>query len=176
LRRAAVRLGELGPDGEWLAGVLFEYLDPLGTCTLDEAAGLLPAPGAEQWRTAARRLQRDEAIRALCAYFPGLKRSRIAEKIWKALIGYAATRWKVDCVRSTMPEHYLGTPRAHLYAALVAGDGKVLGESRIRQLLAIGSPLFIASEFDQTAAHGDSTTDHRRPGQNYSTARQERDR
>jgi hypothetical protein len=145
LRRLAG--GELREDDvEWAAGVLNRYLDPYAGCTLDEAAGLLPMPGAEHWRTVAKRAARDDAIRGLAGYFPGLNRTRAAEKVWKMLIGYATTRWRVDRERPTMPEHYARTPRAHLYRAMVAGDGKVLGESRIRRILAISSPLFIANQ------------------------------
>jgi hypothetical protein len=172
LRRVAVRLGELGADGEWLGDVLQTYLDPFGNVTLDEAAGVLPAPGAEHWRTVAKRAERDDAIRALRAFFPGLNPTRSADKIWKMLIGYAATRWRVDREGSTMPSRYVGTARAHLYAALVAGDGKVIGESRIRRLLAIDSPLCIANEVDDTGAH-DSTPDHRRRRDHRQVARQE---
>jgi hypothetical protein len=159
LRLVAARLAELGADGAWLAGVLQAYLDPFGTCTLDEAAGVLPAPGAEHWRTVARRALRDDAVRQLAALFPGLRRTPVADKIWKMLIGYATTRWRVDGQRSTMPEGYRGTPRAHLRSALVAGDGRVPGESTIRRLLAISSPLFIAKSRDDNPAHDSSTPD-----------------
>jgi hypothetical protein len=137
LRRLVGKFAELGEDGAWLAGVLQAYLDPFGNVSLDEAAGLLPVAGTEHWRTTARRALRDDAIRGLTAFFPGSRRSRCAEKIWKMLIGYATTRWRVDRERPTMPEDYRGTPRALLYQAMVAGDGKVIGESRIRRLLAI---------------------------------------
>ncbi len=164
LRRLAARLGELGADGQWFGDVLNRYLDPYTSCSLDEAAGLLPAPGAKGWRTVAKRAERDDAIRALAGFFSGLKRTRSADKIWKALIGYATTRWRVDRERPTMPEHYVGTPRALLYEVLVAGDGKVLGESRIRRILAISSPMVVASEIGQTGPHGtdERTIDDRR--------------
>jgi hypothetical protein len=160
LRWVAARLGELGADGEWLAGVMQRYLDPFAGCTLDQAAGLLPAAGAEHWRTAARRALRDAAIRTLADYFPG-PRTAAAEEIGELLTGYATTRWKVDRARPTMPETYAGTQRAYLYAALVAGGGRVLGDSRIYQILATRSGIFIASDPGDNCPHG-TPTDHRR--------------
>src|SRR5260370_21388669 len=91
LRRLAARLGELGADGAWLAGVVQEYLDPFAGGSLDEAAGLAPDARAEHWRTAARRALRDDAIRALAGYFPGLSRSRCAGQIARLLTRYAAS-------------------------------------------------------------------------------------
>jgi hypothetical protein len=111
LRRLAGRLGELGADGEWLAGVLQVYLDPFAGRTFDQAAGLVPHAGAEHWRTAARRGLRDEAVRALAENFPGLPRAACALEVWKLLDRYRASRWRVDAARPTMPEDYLGTPR-----------------------------------------------------------------
>jgi hypothetical protein len=162
LRRLAARLPALGEDGAWLAGVLRQYLDPFGGGSLDGAAGLAPAAGAEHWRTAARRALRDEAIRALAGYFPGLSRADCAEQIWKLLDRYRASRWHVDRAGSTMPDAYLGTSRAQLHAALTAGDGRVPGASRIRQLLTTGSPVFIGTKSDESCGHGtDRTTDRR---------------
>jgi hypothetical protein len=70
LRRLAA--GELrDEDVEWWAGVLSRYLDPFGSCSLDEAAGLTQAPGEENWRTVAKRAARDEAIRGS----PGISRA-----------------------------------------------------------------------------------------------------
>jgi hypothetical protein len=161
LRRVAARLGELGADGEWLGGVLQVYLDPFAGCTFDQAAGLVPDAGAEHWRTAARRDIRDDAIRALAGFFPGLPRTRC--EIAQLLARYAASRWRVDRARPTIPEGYLGTQRAPLYAALVAGGGRVPGVSRIRQLLSTCSPVFIGSEFDETCGHGSDRTRHRDP-------------
>jgi hypothetical protein len=163
LRRVAARLGELGADGEWLAGVMGVYLDPFAGCTFDQTAGLVPGAGTENWRTAARRAARDEAIRSLAGYFPGLPRAACAEAIWKELDRYRASRWRVDRARPTMPEGYPGTGRELAYAALVAGGGRVPGVSRIRQLLSTCSQVFIGSEFGDTCRYGtDSTTDERR--------------
>jgi hypothetical protein len=161
LRRLVARLGELGPDGEWLAGVLEVYLNPFGNVSLDEAAALAPMAGGAHWRTTARRALRDDAIRQLAQIFPGGNRKRAAAKIWGMLIGYATTRWKIDRERPTMPEHYAGTPRAHLYAVLVAEAGDFPGESRLRQILSIRSPVSVVTEVGQTGGH-DTSTDHRR--------------
>jgi hypothetical protein len=139
------------------------YLDPFAGCTLDQAAGLVPNPGTVRWRTAARRALRDAAIRELAGYFPSLPRTGAAEEIEKLLTGYATTRWLVDRARPTMPEHYAGTQRAYLWAALVAAGGRVPGESRIWQILATCSRLFNAGDPGDICGHGtDSTTDERR--------------
>ncbi len=152
LRGLVAWLPELGEDGAWLAGVLLGYLDPFSGNSLDQAAGLLPSAGAEHWRTAARRALRDQAILALAEYFPGgLSRSRCAVEISRLLDRYASTRWRVDQVRPAMPEAYIGAPHAHLYAALVAGGGRVPGVSRIRQILAIRCGVFIVSPDGETA-------------------------
>ena len=154
LRRLSARLGEFGEDGEWLAGVVQAYLDPFAGGSLDQAAGLAPDAGAEHWRTAARRALRDDAIRALTGYFPGLSRPRCAGAVAQLLERYQTSRWRVDRARPAMPEAYLGTPRAQLSAALVAGAGRVPGVSRIRQILSISSRVLIDSKIDETCPYG----------------------
>ena len=163
LTRVAERLDELGEeDLRRLAGGLQTYLDPFAGCSLEEALGLAAAAGGEHSRTAAKRALRDEAIRRLAGYFPGLPRTRCAQEIAKLLARYAASRWRVDRARPTMPQIF-GTPRAQLWAALVAGGGRVPRCSRIRQLLSIGTPLSIGSELAETCGHGtERTPDQRR--------------
>ncbi len=144
-----------GPDGDWLR----LYLDPFADCALDEAAGLIPAPGEKHWRTVARRALRDDAIRSLAAYFPGLSGARCAAEISRMLVRYAASRWQVDQARPLMPGTYISTPDEFLYAALRAGGGRVPGVSRIRQVLSICTPVFIDSQVGDISAHGTDQND-----------------
>jgi hypothetical protein len=161
LRRVAARLGE-GEDENWFRAGAAMYLDAYAEIGLEDALGLSAVAGGKHWRTGARRAERDDAIRALAGYFPGLRRSPCAGEIAQMLTRYAASRWLVDRARAVMPETYLGTPRAHMWAVLVAGGGKVPGVSRIRQLLSTCSPVFIGSEFGDTCGHDTDRTDDRR--------------
>jgi hypothetical protein len=162
LRRLVPRLVELGGDGEWLAERLQAYLDPFASLSADEAMGLVPAAGAEHWRTVARRAMRNQAIRALAGYFPGLNRSGTAEEIATMLTRYAATRWRVDRARPTMPDDYRGTARAYVWATLAAAGGRVPSARLIRQILAIDTPLLSARKIADTGGHDTSSTNPRR--------------
>ena len=64
------------------------------------------------------------------AVFSRVNRTRSAEKIWKALIGYATTRLAGRPRGRDDAATLRRDPGANLYAALVAGDAKVLGESQ----------------------------------------------
>ena len=163
LARLADRLPELGADGEWAAGWLRIYLDPFGSCSLDEALGL-----PRDWRAAARRLRRDQAIGELAAYFATLSRARQAAEVHRLLCRYASTRWhRIDRARAKTPAAYFGRPEAHLFAALRAGGGAVPGPSRIRQILASHcgasensdnpSPLAIVNAASDNADYATST-------------------
>jgi hypothetical protein len=107
-------------------------LDPFETLSLDECLGL-----ARDWRAAARRRRRDEALVAIAGYFPLASRARRAAEVHRLLRRYAGTRWaRTDRFRATTPAAYTGRVDAHLFTALRAGGGAVVSPSRLRQILA----------------------------------------
>jgi hypothetical protein len=124
------------PDLAAVADGLDRYLDIHSNETLDQALGLLPAPGAEHWRTVARRQVRDAEFCMLAAlYLPDTKTAPRVRKI-VALGSKFAIRWqRVDQHLAAMPASYRGTPDEHLFRAFVAGGGKMPSARSLRRML-----------------------------------------
>ena len=139
IARAAAAGG--GEDGTWFAAAIARYVAqaPAGL-TLDAAFGLSVLPGGEPWFATAARQRRDQALCDLAAEsFPGAPIGRCATELRTLVLRYGATRWqRVDRhAGGQMPAAYIGTALAHLFAAFVAGDGKVPASDRkLREILA----------------------------------------
>jgi len=105
LARLAGRLpAELGDDGEWLSQAFGRFLDPFGCRSLEDSLDL-----PRNWRAAALRCFRDQALVEIAAYFQTLSRLRQAEEVHRLLRRYAATRWRrIDRSRGAMPAAYIG--------------------------------------------------------------------
>src|SRR5947209_5041791 len=106
------------PDLADIADALERYLNPLADISLDAALGLHPVPGAEHWRTAARRAIRDNELRALVdAFLPGLSVRRAADEVTRLIASYRIRWGRADQHSATMPASYVGRPEQHLYRA-----------------------------------------------------------
>lgn len=120
-----------------VAADLAAYLDPHADISLDVALGLIPPPGAEHWRTLARRRIRDRELGLLCARFlPGMSISGRAAKVAKLGRTYGIRWRREDCHATTMPIAYSGTLQEHLYRAAKAADGNLPGYSQLRRIFA----------------------------------------
>jgi hypothetical protein len=124
------------PDLAAVADGLDLYLDLRSDLTLDEAMGLVPAPGEEHWRTIARRAIRDDELRALADRFlQGLSATASASRVAK-MIGQYEPRWRrIDCHAETMPASYRGTPDERLFRAFAAYGGKMPSARSLRRML-----------------------------------------
>ena len=139
---AALRLAQLVPDlatlgdeGRWLAAALAAYLDPHSELRLEEALGLaVIGQGGESWRAAARRAERDAAIREIGLIIAGSLRERAAQ-VRRELRRYRDRWQRDDRHRSQTPPEYAGTFHRHLYAAFAASEHVPTGLTRLRDIL-----------------------------------------
>jgi hypothetical protein len=122
---------------EIVAG-LDRYLDPRATIRLEEALGLaVIGQAGDAWRAAARRAERDDALRGLAAFYPGLPPSPLADEVGRLIRRYW-TRWRrTDRHLAAMPEAYRDTPQQFLFAAFAAGAAVVpTGRTKLSRILA----------------------------------------
>lgn len=123
---------------------LDRYLDLHSTVSLDEALGLIPAPGEEHWRTAARRHARDDELRRLAARFlPGLSVRGAAAEVARLIERYEIRWVRADQHGESMPAGYIGRPEQHLYRAFSTGI-PMPSANRLRAILARELPAFDA--------------------------------
>lgn len=140
-------IGNLRQARDWLrrgnhpallavADGLDRYFDVNAEISLDAALGLLPAPGAEHWRTAARRTLRDAELRALADRFmPGIAASARAAGV-AAMISRYEIRWRrSDSRLAAMPPTYAGRPDEYLFRAFRAFGGRMPSERSLRRML-----------------------------------------
>ncbi|WP_029031137.1 hypothetical protein [Salinarimonas rosea] len=121
------------PDARAHARGLRAFLTdaPLGV-DLDLALGVSPAPGCRAWHEEARRMRRDDALRALAAIVEG-STARRAELIAERLERYAASTFRHDR-RAGMPATTRETRRLE-FAALVENGGQPPSARTIRRAL-----------------------------------------
>src|SRR5215813_8701508 len=93
----------------WLGNRLDDFLSH--RCrSLEEALELRFARGGIPWWREEATRQRDAALRALTQlYYPGLRLSVQAKRVYEQAARYAASAWRNDAPRKTMPPHYAGT-------------------------------------------------------------------
>lgn len=124
-------------QSRWLGGALESYLEK-DTSSLEEALGLrYGRGGVPWWREAALRV-RDEALREMArTCFPdNIGPCGRSQAMAEMAARYAATAWRTDRLRHTMPESYAGTPKAFLWRAFRSGAAMPLGERQIRNITA----------------------------------------
>ena len=119
----------------WLAESLESYLDHR-VGSLHEAFGLqAPVGGIPWWREEAMR-QRDTALRQLATlHFGGDSVSNKAREIERLARRYAASAWRWDCSRESMPAAYAGKVHEWIWAAFKSGASMPLGQRRLRVIL-----------------------------------------
>ncbi len=139
LREITRRCQEGEPiDGEiasWLGGCLESFLDRRCT-TIEESLGLtFPKGGVPWWREEAIR-RRDAVLRQMAETFlPDQTPNARARLIHTQSVRYAASSWRFDCHRDTMPEKYAGTAKAWLWRAFASGAAMPIGERHLRNIL-----------------------------------------
>lgn len=135
LRRIAAG-AETPADRLVLAERVRAYLHaaPAGA-SLDSTFGVAPAAGRLPWWRAEQLGARDAALRALAArFYPGQPVAAQAAAIRAVLIAYASSAWRFDRRDTTMPPHYVSTPREMLFDALSASEA-VPSARHIRRVL-----------------------------------------
>jgi hypothetical protein len=160
LRRVRDLLAELDADRDdadaGLAVQAFDaFLDPFADgLTLGQAFEVEPTLGHESWRKGARRVLRDEAIRALAQLYPGSVLHKAGE-VRSAIARYRAGRWtRVDRFKEDMPPEYVGSTSEFLFAAFHANVGMPASVGSFWRI--------IAASHEQPTFHGEQS---RRPCQ-----------
>ena len=119
----------------WLGTSLEEFLEHRCT-TLDDALGLRFARGGVPWWRELAIIQRNEALNELAERFFGDESiCARAQRIATLAKRYAASAWRHDRDRDTMPAHYGDTPKQFLWTAFVSGAAMPLGERQLRNIL-----------------------------------------
>ena len=120
----------------WFGTSLQEFLERRAG-TIDDAFGLrAPQGGVPWWMEDAIRL-RDAALREPVERFHGTRSvSGQAQEVRRRALRYAASAWRFDRGRATMPPRYGGTQKEYLWRAFKAGAAMPLSERQLRNILA----------------------------------------
>jgi hypothetical protein len=136
LRMACRRCLDDGDDQlVWLGRSLNEFLTQ--RCrSLDEALGLQVGRGGIPWWREEANRKRDAALRELAARHL-LEHSVTAQarQVHVLSVRYAASAWRFDRDRPSMPPHYAGTPHEWLWLAFSSGAPMPIGERQLRNIL-----------------------------------------
>ena len=120
----------------WLGSVLNKYLSQ-HVRSIDDAMGLRSDRGGVPWWMEEAMRKRDQALRMLAEQFAAhLGSSAQARYIYQLAIRYAASAWRFDRERATLPEGYAGSVHEYLWRAFTSGAPMPIGERRLRTLLA----------------------------------------
>src|SRR5262249_51803986 len=119
----------------WLGQVLSDFLSR--RCqSVDEAFGLRIARGGIPWWLEEAQRQRDAALRELAnRHFTGMSVSAQASGIRSLAVRYAASTWRFDRDRSTLPEGYAGTAHQWVRPAFASGAPMPIRGRPLRPLL-----------------------------------------
>jgi hypothetical protein len=124
-----------GDLAAWLARSLDEFLTHRRH-SLDEALGLKGAKGGVPWWLEEAIRRRDQALRRLAqCHFPALSVSGQAARIRTSALRYAASAWRFDRERGSMPESYAGTDKEWLWSAFKSGAPMPICERQLRHVL-----------------------------------------
>lgn len=121
---------------DWLASAIGRFL--VHDCTdLNEAFGIMQDHGGVPWWLERAIRIRDRELREMSARFFGARSAyQRARKISELSCRYETTSWPRDRTVDGMPDHYLDTPKQHLWAAFKSGAKMPVSERRLRTLLA----------------------------------------
>ena len=120
----------------WLGSVLTKYLSQR-VRSIEDAMGIRSPRGGVPWWMEEAMRKRDQALRMLaeqCASHLGS--SAQARYIYQLAIRYAASAWRFDRERATLPQGYAGSVQEYLWLAFTSGAPMPIGERRLRTLLA----------------------------------------
>ena len=119
----------------WLGSSLDEYLSQR-VRSIEDAMGLRSARGGVPWWMEEAIRKRDRALRMLAAEFAAhLGSCAQARYIYQLAIRYAASAWRFDRNRATLPEGYVGSLNEYLWLAFSSGAPMPIGERRLRSVL-----------------------------------------
>ena len=120
----------------WLGSSLDEYLSQR-VRSIEDAMGLRSDRGGVPWWMEEAMRKRDQALRMLAEQFAAhLGSSAQARYIYQLAIRYAASAWRFDRERVTLPQGYAGSVQEYLWLAFTSGAPMPIGERRLRTLLA----------------------------------------
>jgi len=119
----------------WLGRALAEYL--AHRCpTIEDAMALRGDRGGIPWWREQANRKRDAALRELAdRHFARLSVTAQARQLYTLSLRYAASAWRFDRERETMPPHYAGTANQWLWAAFASGAPMPIGERQLRHIL-----------------------------------------
>jgi hypothetical protein len=139
LRQICERCNHGEPLEEDLASWLADSLDRFlrHECTsVDDAMGLRQPRGGVPWWLVEALYRRDRALRELADKLAADgSLSMRAREVRQKTVRYAATAWRFDKDRESMPPSYRGTFREHLWNAFKSGAPMPLGERQLRNIL-----------------------------------------
>lgn len=119
----------------WLGTGLQRFLDQ--ECrSLNEALDLRTDRGGVPWWMEEAIRTRDSALRDIARYcFPDEAKTGRARRVQQMTVRYAASAWRFDRERETMPPNYRGTPKEHLWCAFRSGAAMPISERQLRNIL-----------------------------------------
>ena len=143
------------PLAEWLAEALRSYLEQRSV-SLNDAFGLRAGRGGVPWHIEESIRKRDSALRQLCnGHFLELSLSGQARLVHRLSLRYAASSWRFDRERKTMPDRYRGTPNEFLWLAFKSGATMPVCTRQLRNILNCGRRHTTAAEFPKTLSTAD---------------------
>lgn len=126
-------------QASWLGEALSRFVKRQ-SATLEEALGIQRRRGGVSWRMELAIHRRNSALIELVSrHFSGLSASAQAKAVRVLCVRYAASAWRFDRQRRSMPISYAGMPQEWLWHAFSAGSPMPIGERQIRSILSRGS-------------------------------------
>src|SRR5262245_3742937 len=134
---------------EWLADALRSFLEQRSV-SLNDAFGLRAGRGGVPWHVEENIRKRDSALRQLCTHhFLELSLTGQARLVHRLSLRYAASSWRFDRERKTMPNRYRGTPNEFLWLAFKSEATMPVCTRQLRNILNSGRRLTSAAKFPQ---------------------------
>ena len=150
----------------WLGEALGRFVS-LQSATLEEAFGIAPQRGGVSWRKALAIHRRNSALVELAKrHFSGLSASAQGRAMRVLSVRYAASAWRFDRRRRTMPSSYAGTPQEWLWHAFSAGSPMPICERQIRTIL---SQFAVPARSEPSVPGGGFANDNFPPAANDNT-------
>src|SRR5262245_34962972 len=124
-----------GEQALWLGEALSRFVKRQ-SATIEEALGIQGCRGGVSWRMALAIQRRNCALIELAKrHFSGLSTTAQGRGVSGLCVRYAASAWRFDRQRPSMPSFYAGMPQEWLWHAFSAGSPMPIGERQIRSIL-----------------------------------------
>lgn len=133
--RCVAHAGLSREQEDWLGEILRGILERRYASIEDMLGGRQGRGGVPWWLELAIRRRNSAICEIARRHLAAESQSRQASTIYSMAVRYAASAWRIDKDRNSMPESYAGTPREWLWLAFRSGARMPVGERQLRLIL-----------------------------------------